>query len=71
MSQSTQSYLCSSCDHVGDEVPVSRCVHQSHHFRVCLKLCHPHVHGHPPETKTHSELCASRKYTYELRHKNQ
>lgn len=45
-------YLCSSCDHVGDEVSVSWCIHQGHHLRVGLKLGHAHIHCHPSGANT-------------------
>lgn len=41
-------YLCSSCDHVWDEISVSWSIHQCHNFRCGLKLGHAHVHGHTP-----------------------
>lgn len=45
-------YLCSSCDHVWDEISVSWSIHQGHYFRAGLKLGHAYVHRHTPVSHT-------------------
>lgn len=44
-------YLGSSCNHIGDEVFMTWCIHQRHHFSVGLKLGHAHIHCYTPGAK--------------------
>lgn len=54
-------YLCSSRDHVWDEISVSWSIHQCHNFRAGLKLGHAYVHSHTPASHTHTDGSSFRK----------